>query len=158
MSVIKFIIVFALCSLVNVMFNTAKTIIMYRNEKFSSSLINAITYGFYTIVVVLMAGEMALWLKVIITAATNFVGVWLSMLILEHFRKDKLWKVEIAVEAADAPNVHKHLELNSIPHNYIEVGAWVMFNCYCMAQKDTTTAIEIAKQYNGKISAYENKL
>jgi hypothetical protein len=95
------ILIFTVCSLINVMLNTVKTIIMYRNEKLSSSLINAITYGFYTIIVVLMAGDMDLWLKIILTAGTNFVGVWASMAILDRFKKDKLWKVEATVSDKD---------------------------------------------------------
>ena len=41
--------------------------------------------------------------------------------------------------------------------NYIEVGKWLMFNCYCERQKQTSAMVAIAKEYNGKISAYESK-
>jgi hypothetical protein len=44
-----------------------------------------------------------------------------------------------------------------VPCNYIEVGKWVMFNCYCETQTQTKAMIEIAKEFNGKISAYESK-
>lgn len=95
---IQFIIIFTISSFINVMLNTIKTIIMYKNEKLSSSLVNAVTYGFYTIVVVLMAGDMNLWLKVLITFVTNFFGVWWSMAILDKFKKDKLWQITATVK------------------------------------------------------------
>lgn len=155
---LKMIVIFSVCSIVNVMLNTIKTIIMYRNEKISSALINAITYGFYTVVVVLMAGEMALWLKMILTAATNFIGVWLSMCIMDKINKDKLWKVEITVktdqaEFADRALFEEHIKYSPLPLN----NGWYTFHCYCENKQETAICKEIAKSYDGKISAYESK-
>ena len=42
-----YIILFVVCQFINVALNTAKTIIMHKEEKISSAVINAITYGFY---------------------------------------------------------------------------------------------------------------
>lgn len=156
---LKFIIIFTLCSLVNVMLNTVKTIVMYRNDKMSSALINAITYGFYTIVVVLMAGDMALWLKVIITAATNFVGVWLSMLILEKIRKDKLWCVECTVKAEFSQELASNLENCGIPFSIIAINdnARDLFKIYCNTQADSANVKGLLNLYGAKYFVSESK-
>jgi hypothetical protein len=49
------------------------------------------------------------------------------------------------------------IEWCGVPCNYIEVGKWVMFNCYCETQAQTKAMVEIAKEFNGKISAYESE-
>ena len=64
-----YIIVFTVCQFINVGLNTAKTIIMHKEEKISSSIINAITYGFYCIIVVMTASALPL----LITIAINLV-------------------------------------------------------------------------------------
>ena len=152
----KMIIIFAICSLINVMLNTIKTIIMYKNEKISSSVINAITYGFYTVVVVLMAGDMALWVKVVLTAATNFFGVYLSMMLLEKLRKDKLWKVEATIPTKYAEAVH--FDLKTVPHSFIKISEkHTLFNFYCATQKESTKVKAIINQYDAKYFVSESK-
>lgn len=93
MSLTMYIIVFTVCQLINVALNTAKTIIMHKEEKISSSIINAITFGFYAIIVVMTASALDLWITIVITTATNLVGVYGSMWVLERFKKDKLWEI-----------------------------------------------------------------
>ena len=156
---LQFIIIFTLCSLVNVMLNTAKTIIMYRNEKLSSALANAVTYGFYTVVVVLMAGDMELWVKVAVTAITNFIGVWLSMFILEKIRKDKLWRVEFTVnnERTDCVGIVSDLRAADVPFNANDLGVHTVFTCYCATQADSLNVKEIITKYGGKYFAVEGK-
>lgn len=155
---IKAILIFALCSIVNVMLNTVKTIIMYRNEKLSSSIINAITYGFYTVIVVLMAGEMALWLKIILTAGTNFIGVWLSMLILEKLRKDKLWCIDTTIREEKKIDVSDALSAIKVPYSIINVESdFVLFKIYCKTQAESGAVREILKRFNAKYFVAETK-
>lgn len=152
----KAIIIFAVCSLVNVMFNTVKTIIMYRNEKMSSAVVNAITYGFYTVVVVLMAGDMALWLKVLLTAATNFVGVWLSMLILEKLRKDKLWKIETTVPTQFVNAIE--IDLADVPHSRIPIDdKHTLYYFYCATQDESVQVKHMIDVYGAKYFVSESK-
>lgn len=84
------ILVFTICSIVNVMLNTIKTIIIYKKNKISSSVINTVTYGFYTIIIILITNNMPLSIKIALTAITNFINVWFSIIILKNFEKDKL--------------------------------------------------------------------
>lgn len=100
---ILIIILFAIGSFINVALNTFKTIIMHKEKKLSSSIINAITYGFYTVIVLFTAiplflnDGIDLISKIFITVITNFIGVWASMAILEKFKKDSLWEIVATV-------------------------------------------------------------
>ena len=103
MSIGAYITLFVVCQFINVALNTAKTIIMHKEEKISSSVINAITYGFYAIIVVMTASALPLWITIIITIITNLIGVYGSMWVLERFKKDSLWEITATIE----DNQHK---------------------------------------------------
>lgn len=151
--------IFTICSLINVMLNTAKTIIMYKKNILSSSLINAVTYGFYTVIVVLMAGDMPLLWKVGLTAITNFVGVWVSMLIMKRFEKDALWKVECTVFNTQIEKLDELLTDAKIPHNFLNVtgGKYSILNIYCATQKESLAVKEILKKFKVKYFVSESK-
>ena len=145
-------------NIVNVIVQTVKSIMTVKCGKWSAALINAFAYGFYTIVTIYMLCDLPLWWKAGIVALCNLIGVWIVKLIEEKARKDRLWKVEIAIPCDwCADDIKKQITLCGIPCNYIEVGAWNMFNCYCATQKQTLAVKGIAKKYGGKISAYESK-
>jgi hypothetical protein len=98
MTISAYVILFVICQFINVALNTAKTIIMHKEEKISSSIINAITYGFYAIIVVMTASALDLWITIIITIITNLIGVYGSMWLLDRFKKDSLWEIVATVQ------------------------------------------------------------
>lgn len=151
----KIILIFAVATIINVVLSTMRSLMTINSGKWGAALMNAICYGFYTWVVVLTVSDFDLWLKIAITAVANFVGVWIVKFIEQKTRKDKMWKVEVAIANEFAQDIHHILE--TIPHNYTQVGNWTMFNCYCETQADTKLVVEVAKIYRGKISAYESK-
>ena len=81
------IIIFTVCSLVNVILSTMKTILTVRSTKVVASVVNAVTYGFYAIVVKQLA-SLDLTVTVIVTIATNLIGVYLSMWLMDKMKKD----------------------------------------------------------------------
>ena len=89
----KIVVVFIVCSLVNVILSTLKTLIMVNAGEKMSILINAICYGFYTLVVKQLT-SVDYMTAVIVTIMANIVGVWISYRIMNFFKKDKLWKIE----------------------------------------------------------------
>ena len=88
----KMVILFIVCSLVNVILSTLKTLIMVNAGEKMSILINAICYGFYTLVVKQL-GAVDYVTAVIVTIFANIVGVWISYRIMDFFKKDKLWRI-----------------------------------------------------------------
>ena len=154
------IIFFALMTVVNVTLSTIRSLCTIKGGKWLSAITNAICYGFYPLIVMLTAKDtVTIWVNMVITALANFVCVWLIKLIEEKAKKDKLWKVEMAIPIGYAEEVVERLKGtgNWIPFNYHYLGKWCIFNCYCDTQDQTKFAKDLAKNYNGKISAYESK-
>ena len=152
------IIFFALMTVINVTLSTIRSLCTIKGGKWLSAITNAVCYGFYPLIVMLTAKDtVTIWVNMIITAVTNFVCVWLIKLVEEKARKDKLWKVEMAIPLLKANLAETSLICSPIPYNYNKLGKWVIFNCYCETQADTKICVDIAKQLNGKISAYESK-
>ena len=154
------IIFFALMTVINVTLLTIRSLCTIKGGKWLSAITNAVCYGFYPLIVMLTAkGTVGIIVNMIITAVANFVCVWLIKLVEEKARKDKMWKVEMAIPNEYAEEVIERLKStgNWIPFNYYYLGKWCIFNCYCDTQDQTKFAKDLAKEFNGKISAYESK-
>ena len=151
------ILLFALCTAVNVILSTIKSILTVKGGKFSASFINAITYGFYSYVIVLTSADgIPIWVKMAITAICNFVGVYLVKWIEEKARKDRLWKVELTVPTKYTNTID--FDLHDVPHSYIELSdKHTLFNFYCATQKESAKVKAIANQYEAKYFVAESK-
>lgn len=159
MTIWGYIILFFVCQLVNVALNTAKSIIMHKEEKMSSTLINAITYGFYTIIVVMTASELPLWITIVITVITNIIGVYVSMLILEKFKKDKLWEITATVDKEESKHLATMLDLNKIAYTELQASNGKMvFNIYSHNQKESEWIKYYLDSGNAKYIVHEEKV
>ena len=151
----KIIIIFALATLINVLLSTIRSITTIKSNKWIAGLVNAISYGFYTWLVILTVADFNLWIKVGITAIANFIGVWIIKFIEEKARKDKMWRIDLAIPTEEHDFAHRRLA--DIPHNFVECGSWTMFNCYCATQTETAKVKQLGLALGGKYSAYESK-
>jgi hypothetical protein len=162
------IILFAIGSFINVALNTFKTIIMHKEKKLSSSIINAITYGFYTIIVLFTAiplflnDGIDLMSKVAITVITNFVGVWVSMVILERFKKDSLWEITATTDRKNLDRVREYLNILLISHNYNLIDNYenskVIFRIYSENQDQSEKIKFILDKVNAKYIVHEERV
>ena len=72
-----FLIVFIVLNVVNVVLQTIKSIATVVCGKWIAAIVNAITFGFYTIVVVFMTADgLGLLWKALIIGVANLVGVF----------------------------------------------------------------------------------
>ena len=150
--------IFVVLNVVNVIIQTVKSIATIKCGKGMASLVNAIAYGLYTVVVVYTVCDLDLWLKVAVVAVANLVGVYIVKLLEEKGRKDKLWKVEATVLLGNKPMLHHELARAQLPHNYLEnVGKYVLFNVYCATQEESAKAKAILDKYNAKYFVSESK-
>ena len=155
------ILIFTALTIVNVTLSTIRSLCTIKGGKWLSAITNAVCYGFYPLIVMLTAKDMVtIVANMIITAVVNFVCVWVIKLVEQKTAKERLWKIEMAIpQTKQIPYAIKmELQEQGIECNYVEVGNWNMFNCYCMSKKDTGKVVTIAKTYGGKYSAYESKI
>ena len=149
------IIIFTVCSLVNVILSTMKTILTVRSTKVVASIINAVTYGFYAIVVKQLA-SLDLTVTVIVTIATNLIGVYISMWIMDKMKKDCLWKISITTK--DKSIVKKienfDIEYTLSPIQY-KKETYYSIEIFSKNQKDSTIIKNILNEYKVKYNVTE---
>lgn len=158
----QYIIVFFICQLINVALNTIKTIIMHKEQKISSSLINAITYGFYTIIVVMTASALPLLITIIITIVTNLIGVYTSMLVLEKLKKDSLWEIVATVKYNKTRLGCMAFELNQHKIKFNMVDTWdkseTIFHIYSENQKQSVIIKNLLDKYGAKYIVHQESV
>ena len=149
---------FIILNILNVIIQTVKSIATIKCGKGAAALVNAVAYGLYTVVTVYMMCELDLWLKALIVAVANLVGVYVVKLLEEKARKDKLWKVEATVLRGWTKELHRALVVAEIPHNYLEnVGKYTLFNIFCETQAQSTKAKHILDSFEAKYFVSESK-
>ena len=153
----KLLIIFIILNITNVIIQTIKSLVTVKCGKTAAALINAAAYGLYTYVIVLTVCDLPLWLKAIIVGACNLIGVYVVKLIEERARRDKLWKVEATIPVEIAEKVKHDLRANGLPHNYIDIEKYYLFNVYCESQEQSKVAKVILDYYNAKYFVSENK-
>ena len=154
----ELLITFIIFNVINVIIQTIKSIATIKCGKTVAALVNAIAYGLYTYIVVLTMCEIDLWLKCLIVAAANFVGVYVVKMVEEKSRKDKLWEVRATVYYVYTELLHNDLDKNNIPHNYIEnVSKYTVFNIYCATQKESRLVKGLLDYHKAKYFVSESK-
>ena len=154
---IKYILLFSALQLINVMMSTAKSIIQIKGTKLMAAIANSLYYAFYTIVVIFTVSEINIWIKMGVTFIANLIGTYLSMLILDRLRKDKLWKIEVTVPTANNDEIHA--QLKSIPHSYIVLtNKHTVFTFYCATSKDSAMVKQLVNKYDAKYFVSENRI
>lgn len=150
---------FIVLSIINVILQTVKSIATVKCGKLMAAIVNAVAFGLYTIVIVYTNCELDLWVKVVITALVNLVGVYVVKWIEEKMRKDRLWKIEFTVRNGNAVTKIDRLLIDyDIPHNFIDIGTHCIFNTYCATQEQSEIVHAIIKKYNAKYFASETKI
>lgn len=141
MEMIKIIILFAICQTINVILGTTKTLVMTKtNNPHASAFINALSFGFYTIIVKQVAG-FDLYITATITVVTNIVGVYITYAIMWKLKKENLWKVEIYIPNENDYSITvRELETANISFNKFAPN---FITAYCYTQKDSKKVSEI---------------
>lgn len=149
--------VFIILNIVNVVIQTIKSIVTIKCGKGMASVVNALAYGLYTVVVVFMSADgLGLFWKAVIIGLANLIGVYIVKLCEEKARKDRLWKVELTVPTMYLNSVD--YDLKAVPHSYIRLSdKHTLFNFYCATQEESRKVKDIANQYGAKYFVAESK-
>lgn len=149
--------VFVILNIINVVIQTIKSIVTIKCGKGMASVVNALAYGLYTVVVVFMSADgLGLFWKAVIIGLANLIGVYIVKLCEEKARKDRLWKVELTVPTMYLNSVD--YDLKAVPHSYIRLSdKHTLFNFYCATQEESRKVKDIANQYGAKYFVAESK-
>lgn len=150
-------IIFILLSIVNVIFSTIKSIVTIKSGPWVASIVSALYYGYYNIVLIYTVADFPLWQKVVVTAGCNLVGVFVVKYGEVKARKDKLWKIEATIRPMRFDTLIKKLKEYDIPFNYIDVGKYIIFNIYCATQAESAKVKVLLNIVEAKYFVAESK-
>ena len=150
-------IVFFILTTINVIFSTIKSIITIKGNAIIASLVSALYYAYYNIVLIYTVADFPLWQKVAITFFCNLVGVFAVKWAEEKARKDKLWKVEVTIPAEQAEQMIEDCKYYELSYNYIDINKYYLFNFYCPTQKESENVKKLLKSYDAKYFVAETK-
>lgn len=153
----ELLIIFIVLNIVNVIIQTVKSIATIKCGKGMASVVNAIAYGLYTVVVVYTVCDLPLWLKVVVVGLCNLVGVFCVKWGEEKARKDKLWKVEATVKPCEFEAIKTYCEVADLPFSYIDINKYILFNFYCATQKESAIVKDLLDKHNAKYFVSESK-
>lgn len=145
---------YVIFTVLNVIIQTAKSVMTIKCNKYVAAVANAVAYGFYTYIIVLTLCDLPMLEKCIITALANLVGVFVVKWVEEKAEKDKLWKIELTVPTEYIETVDKIV----VPHSYIQLSdKHTVFNFYCSTPKETEAVKHITQLCDAKYFICEAK-
>ena len=150
---------FVILTIVNVILNTARTIITVKGGMFWSSFMSALAFGFYTIVIIYTVCELPMWMKATVTAIANFVGTYFVKWLEMKVRRDKLWMVDVVLTGNQICAAKSYLDPWKI--QYIEMpisnSDSSQFHIYSKTQDESRHIRDLLKTYNAKYVVVESK-
>lgn len=151
----KLIITYLIFQTIYVVLNTLTSIFKVKSGKMIASLSSAICYAFYVYVLIFTMADFPDYIKAGLTAITNFVGVYVSMYILEKFKKDKLWQIVATVKANDIGltfSLDSVLIENDIAFTCIPTSKpnEYIYNIYSKSQKDSKIIKNLLEIHSAK--------
>lgn len=152
------VILFIICTAVNVILSTIKSITTIKGGKFMAALMNALTYGFYSWVIILTTiDNLSTVDKMLITAACNFIGVYLVKFIEEKTRKEQLWKIEATVPFEEMHSLTNESKEQKLVFNYTPIGKYTIFNFYSYSRRESGEVAKLLQRHNAKYFVSEAK-
>ena len=152
---------FVILNFVNVLINTARSLTTVKGGKWIASLMNALCYGYYTVIIVITATyEMPLALKIVAVAIVNFVGVFAIKLGEEKITKEKMWIYNATAKVCDSELLKVVDLLNNVDIKLVY--SKVADNLYTLqifsnTQKESEMIKSILDNYSIKYCAIETK-
>lgn len=151
----KILIIFFILTALNVILSTVKSLITVKGSPLIAALVNAGYYGFYNLVLIYSVADFSIYWKMAITFICNLIGVWLVKRLEQKARKDKLWEIRATVPKKYFSAVH--YDLRDIPHSYVDIEKYVIFNFYCATQKESKKVKDIVNQYEARYFVTESR-
>ena len=144
----KTFIVFVVLNVINVILQTVKSLVTNKGGKYSASIMNAIAYALYTVVLVYMTCELSTMTKALVVGGCNLVGVYIVKSLEEKTAKKKIYKVEFTTTKEEKEKMLTAEKLNH--YNVLTVGNMYIFNFYLDNKAELKKTKEIINRYNGK--------
>lgn len=158
----NFLVLFIAINLINVIIQTLKSLFTIKGNKWTASLMNAITYFVYTYVIVFTASDgLSMFEKACIVGACNLIGVFFVKLLEEKMTKDKLWIYQATVKESNETieKIHRLLKDMEIACVYNEIIPNQLYSMQVFSnnQRESILIKDLFENYRIKYNAIETK-
>lgn len=154
----ELLLLFIVLNVVNVILQTFKTLCTVNGGKYSAAFINALAYGFYTIIVIYMMCDLPILTKALVIGLCNLIGVFIVKYIEERRLKDKLWKIEFTVKNCCFQEILNYLDSNKVPYNYTKMPqSYIAFYAFCQTRTESEKVKNLIDKYGAKYFISESK-
>lgn len=148
---------FTILTILNVIIQTIKSLCTVKCSTRVSACVNAIAYGLYTFVIFYTTAEgMALWLKALITAIANLIGVFAANKLFDKiFEREVRWKVEVSVPYSVASIFESDLKKQVLEwYKCGESASWTAYAVFC-PDKDASRGLNSILPNGAKYNVVE---
>lgn len=149
---------FVILNFINVLVNTARSLITIKGGKWLASIANSVCYGYYTVIIVITATyDMPLLIKCFAVAFVNFVGVFTIKFCEEKMQKEKLWVYNIiGINTEIEEKIRTFLDNTNVKYYSEELdnNYWTM-TIFSETQKESALINSILNNYSVKFYAVE---
>ena len=154
----KLILAFFIAQFINVVLSTLKSVITIKGGKKLAAIANAISYGFNTVVIKVIA-DVSMSVAIIISVTCNLVGVYLALWITEKIRKDQLWKITATVHSDNFDSLLEELKLNDISYISYEtaVAKYKVLDIFSKHRLESRVIKRLFEKYNAKYTILANE-
>lgn len=152
------IILFATLQFINVIISTIKSVLTVNGSKITASLINAIAYTFY-VVVVKMLSDQSFTVVIIVTFTTNIIGVYIAKWLVDKFGKERLWVIIATIKEEYREDIEVLLRHEKIGYTLIRAEhERYLCHIFAYSKDETKLATSILNKYENVLyNITENK-
>jgi uncharacterized protein YebE (UPF0316 family) len=153
---------FVILNFINVLLNTARSLITVKGGKWIAASMNAVCYGYYTIIIIITAlYEIPTPLKVIADFIVNFIGVFCIKLGEEKIQKEKMWIYNATAkvctnELLKVVTLLKNADIKLVYTCLVENELYTI-TIFANNRKESEMVKSILENYNIKYYAVETK-
>lgn len=152
----QFFLIFCALSLFNVIMQVIKSLCTIKSSTFVSACINAATYAVYTYVIVFTNSEgLPLYGKALVTAAANFIGVYIANTIFNRiFSKEVNWVINVSIPIREKINFEYNLNNKKIVYHCYGANSdkkYILYDVYSANKEDSKKIkkiLPVGSQYN----------
>ena len=99
---ISILIAFTITQIINVVIGTFKSVLTIKGTKISAAFVNGLSYAVNALVIKKITGISNEFIVIVLTFITNFIGVYVSLWIMDKIKKDKLWVITAVINENDS--------------------------------------------------------
>lgn len=158
---LKLILIYLALQTIYVILNTLTTIWKINGGKWLAAVSSGICYALYVYVLIYTAADFPNWIKALLTFITNCVGVFVSRIITEKLRKNRLWEITATIDKAKAENLINLLNTESpqFTFNYNEVsGEKTVFHFYSENKEQSSQIKKYLEAVSAKYFVHEEQV